>query len=74
MHSKLEEYAKTRKKSRVKKEYNEIVEAGRNWIDDSGAMFVHTEHYLNYENRYQGTCDAVVMLNGEKHIIDWKTY
>lgn len=49
------------------------MEAGIKFVNDYGVKFVSTETYLSCES-YQGTCDAVVEIEGETWIIDWKTF
>lgn len=71
VHLAMETYWKTWK-WRWKK-YKEIV---NNWIqfyNDFAVKLIEAEKYVVCKD-YQWTCDAIAEINGEKWILDWKTY
>lgn len=71
VHNALETYAKTGEFKG--KKYKDLVGFGIQWWRDSGAKLVEAEKYLSCKD-YQGTCDAIVEIDGEKVIIDYKSY
>lgn len=71
VHLAMETYWKTWK-WRWKK-YKEIVD---NWIqfyNDFNVKLIEAEKYVVSKD-YQWTCDAIVDINWEKWLLDWKTY
>lgn len=71
VHKELEKFALTWRSTW--KKYRNYVEAGIRWAKDYDVKFVSTETYVRWKN-YQGTCDAVVEIEGERWVIDWKSW
>lgn len=71
VHLQMEKFALTWKANW--KKYKNYVENGIKWAKDYEVKFLSTETYL-YCKEYQGTCDAVVEIDWQTWIIDFKTY
>lgn len=71
VHSKLEDYMKW-KDYRWKK-YRWFIEAWKSFIVDYNVSPIAMEEYIR-TNDFQGTIDLIWEIDGEKWILDWKTF
>jgi len=75
VHEAIERYLKTGKEPQAPS--NEVLSAFLaflEWLDTWKSWETVTTEMTVYSDRYAGTCDWVVILNGKKYLVDFKTH
>lgn len=74
VHAVIEEYIKNGTEPTLDEQGMKMFENFRKWIIDNKVKFIESEKHLYSESMFVGgICDAIVEINGQKWLYDWKT-
>lgn len=74
VHGAIEEFIKNGTEPQLDEQGMRMFENFRKWMIDNKVKFIENEKHLYSERLFlAGICDAIVEINGEKWIFDWKT-
>lgn len=74
VHSAIEEYVKNGTEPKLDKQGTKMFENFKKWVADNKVKFLESEKHLYSEKLFVGgICDAIVEIDGQKWLADWKT-
>ena len=74
VHAAIEEWIKNKTEPTLDEQGTKMFENFRKWAIDTNVKFLESEKHLYSESMFLGgICDAVVEIDGQKWLYDWKT-